>query len=69
MQFSGLIGRGWAMLFSGAGHSVALFDISQDLIDKAITDIEKQFLTLESSGLLRGSLTTAQRLALITGIQ
>ena len=56
------------MLFSGAGHNVSLFDISQDLIDKAITDIEKQFLTLETSGLLRGNLTATQRLALIAGI-
>ena len=55
------------MLFSGAGHSVSLFDVSRDLIDKAIADMEKQFLTLETSGLLRGSLTTVQRLALIAG--
>lgn len=48
------------MLFAGAGYQVNLFDVSQELIENAIKDIEQQLLALSASGLLRGSLSVAE---------
>ena len=65
--FSGLIGRSWAMLFAGAGYHVSLYDVSLDLVEKALKDIDEQLQALEKSGMLRGTTTAAQQLALVTG--
>lgn len=64
---SGLIGRSWAMLFAGAGYHVNLFDVTQELVENAIKDIEQQLHALAASGLLRGNLSAAEQLTLITG--
>lgn len=56
------------MLFAGAGYTVRLFDVSLDLIEKAIADIDEQLQALEKSGMLRGNLNAAQQLKLISGI-
>ena len=69
LSFSGLIGRSWAMLFAGAGYHVSMYDVSLDLVDKAIKDIDEQLKALEKSGMLRGTTTAAQQLALVSGIR
>ena len=56
------------MLFAGAGYTVRLFDVSLDLIEKAISDIDEQLQALEKSGMLRGNLNAAEQLKLISGI-
>lgn len=62
---SGLIGRSWAMLFAGAGYTVDLFDVDDKKVDAALVDIEAQLKSLESRGLLRGSLSPQQQRQLI----
>ncbi|XP_046640052.1 lambda-crystallin homolog [Daphnia pulicaria] len=64
---SGLIGRSWAMLFAGAGYNVHLYDVTQELVENAIKDIEEQLQALATSGLLRGNLSASEQLKLITG--
>merc|ERR1712071_199808 len=64
---SGLIGRSWAMLFCGAGYNVCMYDVTQDLVSKALEDIGHQLRELEASKMLRGSLNPAEQLALIKG--
>lgn len=65
LKKSGLIGRGWAMLFAGAGYSVSLYDVNRELVVSAIKDIEEQLKVLEETGMLRGALSAAQQLQLI----
>lgn len=64
---SGLIGRSWAMIFASAGFEVVLFDIQDTQVKAALADIEKQLEALTKSGLLRGSLSAAEQLKLISG--
>jgi len=63
---SGLIGRSWSMLFVGAGYSVSLYDIVADNVDVALADIQQQLVTLETKGLLRGSLSADDQYKLIS---
>ncbi|XP_071800790.1 lambda-crystallin homolog [Asterias amurensis] len=63
---SGLIGRSWALIFAGAGFSVTIYDIEQSQLTNALEDIEKQLEELKKSGLLRGSLSPEQQMALIS---
>jgi L-gulonate 3-dehydrogenase len=55
------------MLFAGAGYQVSLYDVSLDLVEKAIKDIDEQLQALEKSGMLRGTTTAAQQLVLVSG--
>ncbi len=55
------------MLFAGAGYQVHLYDVTQELIENAIKDIEQQLHALSASGLLRGTLGAAEQLNLIKG--
>uniref|UniRef100_A0A5F8HER5 L-gulonate 3-dehydrogenase n=1 Tax=Monodelphis domestica TaxID=13616 RepID=A0A5F8HER5_MONDO len=63
----GLIGRSWAMLFASGGFKVKLYDIEKQQITNALENIRKEIKTLEQSGLLKGSLSSDQQLALISG--
>uniref|UniRef100_A0A5F8HG49 L-gulonate 3-dehydrogenase n=1 Tax=Monodelphis domestica TaxID=13616 RepID=A0A5F8HG49_MONDO len=66
-HFHGLIGRSWAMLFASGGFKVKLYDIEKQQITNALENIRKEIKTLEQSGLLKGSLSSDQQLALISG--
>merc|ERR1712071_737409 len=55
---SGLIGRSWAMLFCGAGYNVCMYDVSRDLVSKALEDIDQQ-LELKGSETLKDCLEGA----------
>ena len=65
LYFSGLIGRGWAMLFTGGGYNVCLFDVENSQLTNAKDDIRQQFDKLEKSGLLKGKLSAKQQYDLI----
>lgn len=56
------------MLFASVGYKVKIYDILQEQVDNALQNIHEQLVKLETSGLLRGSLTANQQLALIKGI-
>ncbi|XP_065335575.1 lambda-crystallin homolog [Cloeon dipterum] len=64
---SGLIGRSWSMLFASVGYKVFIYDIEPKQISGALEDISKQLKSLESSGMLRGTLNAHQQCALIQG--
>lgn len=63
---SGLIGRSWAMVFASGGYSVKIYDNQPGQAAKAITEIRKQMEELEKAHMLRGELTAAQQLALLS---
>lgn len=53
------------MLFAGAGYSVNMYDVNEELVQNAIKDIESQFQLLSSTGMLRGSQPPEEQLKLI----
>ncbi|KAK9507231.1 hypothetical protein O3M35_007137 [Rhynocoris fuscipes] len=64
---SGLIGRSWAMLFTGAGYKVYIYDVVKQQVENAKDDIRQQMETLEKNNLLRGKLSAKQQFSLING--
>jgi len=50
---AGLIGQGWATLFSSAGLEVALQDVSQAVLEKALGGVRSNLLFLEANNFLR----------------
>lgn len=63
---SGLVGKSWAMIFASAGFRVCLFDVEASQTEKAIKDIKSQLESFEKDGVLRGDLTAAQQIELIS---
>lgn len=63
---SGLIGRAWAMIFSGANYQVQLYDSNKDCLAQAPELIRKDLGDLCSKNLARGTLTLEQRMSLIS---
>ncbi|XP_063300973.1 lambda-crystallin homolog [Pelobates fuscus] len=64
---SGLIGRSWAMVFASGGFRVKLYDIVKEQVTAALEDIRKQMEDLKKSGMLRGTLSVNEQMALISG--
>jgi 3-hydroxypropionate dehydrogenase (NADP+) len=50
---AGLIGQGWATLFSSAGLEVVLQDVSEAALEQALSNIRSNLLFLEANNLLR----------------
>jgi 3-hydroxypropionate dehydrogenase (NADP+) len=50
---AGLIGQGWATLFSSAGLEVVLQDVSEAVLEQALSNIRSNLLFLEANNLLR----------------
>ncbi|XP_037542592.1 lambda-crystallin homolog [Nematolebias whitei] len=66
---SGLIGRSWAMIFVSGGYRVNLYDNQPERAATAIAEIRKQLEELEKNHMLRGQLSTAQQLALLSSYE
>ena len=56
---AGLIGQGWATLFSAGGFEVVLQDVTDAMLEKAIKGIRANLMFLEASHLLRKGVTKA----------
>jgi 3-hydroxyacyl-CoA dehydrogenase len=50
---AGLIGQGWATLFSSAGLEVILQDVTETLLEKAIEGVKSNLIFLEAKSLLK----------------
>jgi 3-hydroxypropionate dehydrogenase (NADP+) len=50
---AGLIGEGWATLFSSAGLEVALQDVSEAVLEKALGGVRSNLLFLEANNFLK----------------
>lgn len=55
------------MLFASVGYNVTMYDILPEQIDGALAFIKDEVQSLQSRGLLRGSLTADQQYKLIVG--
>ncbi len=49
---TGLIGRGWAIIFARAGHEAALYDPVAGAVDQALASIEGSLADLARAGLI-----------------
>uniref|UniRef100_A0A8C1L3K8 L-gulonate 3-dehydrogenase n=1 Tax=Cyprinus carpio TaxID=7962 RepID=A0A8C1L3K8_CYPCA len=64
---SGLIGRSWAMVFLSGGYMVKIYDNKPGQASGAITEISrKQIEELQQANMLRGNLTAAEQLSLLS---
>lgn len=63
---SGLIGRSWAMLFAAAGYNVVMYDLMESQLTAAVDYIKQQLGDLEKQNLLRGKLSSAEQMRLIS---
>ncbi len=50
---AGLIGQGWATLFSSAGHEVILQDVTEAVLEKSIKGVESNLRFLEAEKFLK----------------
>ena len=50
---AGLIGQGWATLFSSAGLEVILQDVTETVLEKAMKDVKSNLMFLEVNNLLK----------------
>jgi 3-hydroxyacyl-CoA dehydrogenase len=50
---SGLIGQGWATLFSSAGLEVILQDVTETVLEKAMEGVKSNLIFLEAKSLLK----------------
>ena len=50
---AGLIGQGWATLFSSAGLEVILQDVTETVLEKAIEGVKSNLIFLEAKSLLK----------------
>ena len=49
---TGLIGRGWAIVFARAGYEARLFDSSTGAVDRAQREIDRSLRDLETARLI-----------------
>jgi 3-hydroxypropionate dehydrogenase (NADP+) len=60
---SGLVGQGWASLFSLAGYQVTLVDVNEKTLDDALERVGVKIRFLEEAGLAKGAEKTLNRLS------
>jgi 3-hydroxypropionate dehydrogenase (NADP+) len=67
---AGLIGQGWATLFSSAGFEVILQDVHEVILEKSMRDVRSNLMFLEANNLLKqGEVDAAlKRIKVSTGI-
>ncbi|KAA0715857.1 Lambda-crystallin -like protein [Triplophysa tibetana] len=63
---SGLIGRSWAMVFLSGGYKVKIYDNKAGQASAAIAEIKKQLEELQQARMLRGNLSAAEQLSLLS---
>ncbi len=56
---SGLIGQGWATLFSSAGFEVILQDVNDTILEKSMRGVRSNLMFLEANNLLKQGATGA----------
>jgi 3-hydroxypropionate dehydrogenase (NADP+) len=56
---AGLIGQGWATVFSAAGLEVVLQEVTEALMDKAVSEVKSNLLFLETKNLLKAGTAEA----------
>ena len=56
---AGLIGQGWATLFSSEGFEVILQDVSESILEQSIRGIRSTLMFLEANNLLKRERTDA----------
>lgn len=50
---AGLIGQGWATLFSSKGFEVILQDVSETILEQAVRDVKSNLMFLEANNLIK----------------
>jgi len=56
---AGLIGQGWATLFSSAGFEVILQDVTEAILEKSVRGVKSNLMFLEANNLLKQGSTDA----------
>ncbi len=60
---SGLVGQGWASLFSLAGYQVTLVDVNEKTLDDALERVGVKIRFLEEAGIAKGAEKALKRLS------
>ncbi len=66
---AGLVGRGWAIVFARAGHTVRIFDVTDEIIASGLKVIEKNLDDLKIHGLITNPDEIRQRITGTTDLQ
>lgn len=66
---AGLVGRGWAIVFARAGHTVRIFDVTEEIIASGLKVIEKNLDDLKIHGLITNPDEIRQRITGTTDLQ
>lgn len=66
---AGLIGQGWATIFSSKGHEVILQDVSETVLEKSIRGVRSNLMFLEANHLLESGGAEASLNRIKTSVQ
>lgn len=66
---TGLIGRGWAVVFAKAGYDVALYDAKRDAADIALKAVKVSLYDMETVGVVDSSAMVLNRISVSTSLQ
>jgi 3-hydroxyacyl-CoA dehydrogenase len=67
IDFSGMIGRNWAMIFAGAGYRVCLYDVEPGQVSRALDATQHTLAGYQEKGLLRGQGSAVEQTERIKG--
>ncbi len=65
---TGLVGRGWSIVFARAGYDVLMYDAEPGACDSAVNEIESRLQDLHRYGLIAETRSIAARLKPVTSI-